>query len=35
VLRHRFGLSLAPDTVQPLYKRVPKGLDQFVVPAAS
>ncbi|MBX3623276.1 MAG: arylamine N-acetyltransferase [Rhizobacter sp.] len=35
VLAERFSLRLADDTVRALFERVPKGLDQMVVPAAS
>jgi N-hydroxyarylamine O-acetyltransferase len=34
VLRTRFGLALTDETVARLFERLPKGLDQFVVPAA-
>jgi len=34
VLRQRFGLTLEDETVTRLFERLPRGLDQFVVPSA-
>lgn len=34
VLRERFVITLAPDELGALWARIPKGLDQFVTPAA-
>ncbi len=34
VIGEQFGLQLAPAVIAALYERVPKGLDQFVLPAA-